>query len=66
MPRYFIKAYYTATEWGRCYATVEADSEEEALRMASEHEVDWDHWKVDDHETRDMGDFEIVRKETDA
>jgi len=44
MPKYDVVNWYTETVYGKCYKTVEANSEEEAIEIAHSDYSDW-HFK---------------------
>lgn len=60
MPKYYIKAEFNGQEWGHCFGMVEADTKEEAIRLASEGDIDWEEFKVYDSELIELSDFEVI------
>lgn len=60
MPKYRIKADFTGQEWGHCFGYVEADTKEEAVKIAEDGFIDWEEFKVYDSELTELSDFEVL------
>ena len=62
MAKYWIRADFVARDHGRCYCTVEASSEEEAIKIAQDNDqdLDWE-WHPDYSETISMDDHTVIQ-----
>ena len=60
MPRYQIKANYNGKEWGEVFGYIEADTKEEAVKLAENGEIEWDYFKALDQEVEEIENFEVL------
>ena len=61
MQKYRIRADFVTKDYGRCYFTVEASSEQEAIQIAQKTEPDPDWaWDTDHSETISIEGHDVV------